>query len=197
MLGPTRATEQAFEISLKQRSKSSQVFRHRLLAAGLRKHPVNRWHRQHACRVYEGMKRTIVDGIYKGIKKIAMGSSSLVCAITWGRQYRCSYSSPCCPVCYVVLSSFSPASVISLLHASSPLMFGLPILLVLAMSTTSTHLIMCPSFILITWSYRFSCFSVIFLNSCTILVAPLMLISDLFSPRHFANSSQHPNLIYF
>ena len=75
---------------------------------------------------------------------------------------------------FVALSSFNPACVISLLHASFHRRFGRPLLLFPGMSTSSILLTMCSSFILITWPYHLSRFSVIFLNACTTLVVPLM-----------------------
>ena len=76
---------------------------------------------------------------------------------------------------FVALSSFNPASVISLLHASFHLRFARPLLLLfLGISTSSILLTTCSSFILLTWPYHFSCFSIIFLDACTILVVPLM-----------------------
>ena len=75
---------------------------------------------------------------------------------------------------FVALSSFNPACVISLLHASFHLRFGRPLLLFLGMSTSSILLNMCSSFILLTWPYHFSRFSVIFLDACTTLVVPIM-----------------------
>ena len=66
---------------------------------------------------------------------------------------------------FVALSSFNPACVISLLHASFHLRFGHPLLLFPGMSTSSILLTVCSSFILLTWSYHFSRFSVIFLSN--------------------------------
>ena len=66
---------------------------------------------------------------------------------------------------FVVLSSFNPASVISLLHASFHLRFGRPLLLFPGMSSSSILLTMCSSFILFTWPYHFSRFSVLFLDA--------------------------------
>ena len=74
---------------------------------------------------------------------------------------------------FVVLSSFRPTSVMSLLHASFHRRFGRPLLLFTGMSTSNILLTMCSSFILLTWPYHFSRFSVIFLDACTSLV-PLM-----------------------
>ena len=75
---------------------------------------------------------------------------------------------------FVVLSSFSPTSVMSLLHASFHLRFGRPLLLFPGISTSNILLTMCSSFILLTWPYHFSRFSVIFLDACTTPVVPLM-----------------------
>ena len=75
---------------------------------------------------------------------------------------------------FVVLSSFSPTSVMSLLHASFHLRFGRPLLLFPGISTSNILLTMCSSFILVTWPYHFSRFSVIFLDTCTTPVVPLM-----------------------
>ena len=73
------------------------------------------------------------------------------------------------------LSSLNPASVIIyLLHASVHLRFGRPLLLFPGMSTSSILLTMCPSFILLTWPYHFSGFSVTFLDACTTLAVPIM-----------------------
>ena len=77
---------------------------------------------------------------------------------------------------FVVLSSFRPTSVMSLLHASFHLRFGRPLLVFPGMSTSSILLTMCSSFILLTWPYHFSRFSVIFLDACTTLVVPLMCL---------------------
>ena len=62
----------------------------------------------------------------------------------------------------------------SLLHASFHLRFGHPLLLFPGMSTSSILLTMCSSFILLTWPYHFSSYSVIFLDACTTLFVPLM-----------------------
>ena len=75
---------------------------------------------------------------------------------------------------FVVLSCVSPTSVISLLHASVHVRFGCPLLLFPGMSTSSILLTICSSFILLTWPYHFSRFSVIFFDACTTLVVPLM-----------------------
>ena len=75
---------------------------------------------------------------------------------------------------FVVLSSFRPTSVMSILHAYFHLRFGRPLLLFPGMSTSSILLTMCSSFILLTWPYHFSRISIIFLDACTTLVAVLM-----------------------
>ena len=75
---------------------------------------------------------------------------------------------------FVVLSSFRPNAVMSLLHASSHLRFGRPLLRFPGISTSSILLTMCSSFILLTWPYHFSRFSVIFLEACATLAVPLM-----------------------
>ena len=75
---------------------------------------------------------------------------------------------------FVVLSSFSPASVVSLLHTSFHLTFGRPLLLFIGMSTSSICLTMCSSFILLTWPQHFNRFSVIFLDVPLDHVAPQM-----------------------
>ena len=89
------------------------------------------------------------------------------------------------------LSSFNHASVISLLHASFHLRFGRPLLLFPGMSTSSIHLTMCSSFILLTWPYHFNRFSVILLDACTPLVIPLMcsfrILSLLVTPHFHLN----------
>ena len=70
---------------------------------------------------------------------------------------------------FVALSSFSLASVISLLHATFPLRFCRPLLLFPGMFTSSMLLTMCSSFILITWPYHFSCiYLVISVNLITV-----------------------------
>ena len=88
---------------------------------------------------------------------------------------------------FVVLSSFGPTSVMSLIHASFHLRFGLPLLILPGMSTSNILLTMCSSFILLTWPYHFSGFSVIFLDACTTLVIPLMcsfrILSRLVTPH--------------
>ena len=75
---------------------------------------------------------------------------------------------------FVVLSSFTPTYAMSLLHVSFHLMFGCPLLLFPGMSTSSILLTMCSSFILLTWPYHFSRFSVIVLDASTTLVVLLM-----------------------
>ena len=75
---------------------------------------------------------------------------------------------------FVVLSSFRPTSVMSLLHASFHCRFGRPLLLFPGMFISNILLTMCSSFILLTWPYHFSRFSVIFLDACTTIVVPLM-----------------------
>ena len=86
-----------------------------------------------------------------------------------------------------MLSSCNPACVISLLHAFFHLRFGHPLLLFPGMSTSSILLAMCSSFILLTWPYHFSRFSVIFFDACTTLVVPLMcsfrIVSLLVTPH--------------
>ena len=74
----------------------------------------------------------------------------------------------CCP-----LWMFRPTSVISLSHASFHRRFGRPLLFP-GISTSTILLTMCPSFILITWLFHFSHFSVIFLDAFTTLIGPLM-----------------------
>ena len=71
---------------------------------------------------------------------------------------------------FVVLSSFRPISVMSLLQASFHLRFGRPLILFHGMSTSSILLTVCAPFILLTWPYHFSRFSIIFLDACTTLV---------------------------
>ena len=61
-------------------------------------------------------------------------------------------------VLLIVLSTFSPASVISLLRAVIHLMFGRSLLLFPGMSISSILLTMCSSFILITRPYHSSSF---------------------------------------
>ena len=82
-------------------------------------------------------------------------SSSLACPVIWGRGYSClsSFSILSC-----VLSSFSPASVISVLHAPFHHRFGYSLLLFPGMSTSSNLLTMCSSFIRLTWQCHFSRF---------------------------------------
>ena len=75
---------------------------------------------------------------------------------------------------FVVLSSFRPTSVMSLVHASFHRRFGRHLLLFPGMSTSNILLTMCSSFILLTWPYHFSRFSVIVLDPFTTLVVPLM-----------------------
>ena len=110
-------------------------------------------------------------------------SSSLACPVIWGRRYSWwSYSSmlpclSCCPLethlCHVSLAC----------HRR----FGRPLLLFPGMSTSNILLTMCSTFILLTWPYHFSRFSVIFLHSCTTLVVPLMcsfrIVSLLVTPH--------------
>ena len=73
-----------------------------------------------------------------------------------------------------VLSSVRPTCVMSLLHASFHRRFGRPLLLFPGISTSNILLTMCSSFILLTWPYHFSRFSVIFLEACTTPVVPPM-----------------------
>ena len=75
---------------------------------------------------------------------------------------------------FVVLSYFRPTSVMSLLHASFHRRCGRPLLLFPCMSTSNILRTMSSSFILHTWPYHFSRFSVIFLDACTTLFVPLM-----------------------
>ena len=86
-----------------------------------------------------------------------------------------------------MLSSFSPSSVLSLLHAYFHLRFGLNVLLFPGMSTSSILHNKGSYFILIIWPYHFSRFSVIFLDVCTTLVVPLMcsfrIVSLLVTPH--------------
>ena len=87
----------------------------------------------------------------------------------------------------LVLFPLRPTSVMSLLHASFHLRYGRPLLLFPGMSTSNILLTMCSSFILLTWPYHFSRFSVIFLDACTTLVVPLMfsfrIVSLLVTPH--------------
>ena len=93
-------------------------------------------------------------------------------------------------VLFVALSSFNPASVMCLLHASFHLRFGLPLLLFPAMST------MCSSFILLTWLYHLSRFSVIFWDAYTTLAVPLMCSFRILSLRtSISASSSHLLLV--
>ena len=71
-------------------------------------------------------------------------------------------------------------------HAAFHLRFGRPLLLFPGMSTSSILLAMCSSFVLITWSYHLSCFSVIFLDACggTTLVVPLTCLLLAITMRH-------------
>ena len=80
----------------------------------------------------------------------------------------------CLPPCtlFVVLSCFSPTFVVDLLQASFHLRSGRPLLLSPGMSTSIILLTMCSSFILLP--YRFSHFSVVFLDACATLVVPQM-----------------------
>ena len=100
---------------------------------------------------------------------------------------------------FVVLSSFNPASVISLLHAYFHLRFGRPLLLFPGMSTSNILLTMCSSFIVLTWPYHFSHFSVIFLDAWTTLVDPLMcsfqILSLLVTPQSISASPSHSLLV--
>ena len=90
-----------------------------------------------------------------GTRILHTSSSSLACPIIAGIACL-AYSA-----LFVVLPSFSPAHVIFPLHASFHLRFGLPLLLLFhGMSTSSILLTMCSSFILLTWPYHFSRFSV-------------------------------------
>ena len=92
---------------------------------------------------------------------------------------------------FVVLPSFIPIAVMSLLHASFHLRFGRPLLLFPGISTSSILLTMCSSFILLTWPYHFSRFSLIFLEACTTLAVPLMcsfrILSLLVTPHNHLN----------
>ena len=66
----------------------------------------------------------------------------------WGRRYSWWFLHA---ALFVVLSSFRPISVMSLLHASFHLRFGRPLILFPGISTSSILLTMCSSFILLTW----------------------------------------------
>ena len=101
-------------------------------------------------------------------------------------RYSCLAFPPCFPVCCVVLfqsrlchislkpvfhgACFAPNPLQNTLHgkralqASFNLRFGLPLLLVPGMSTSSILLTACSSFILLTWPYHFRRFSVYFLE---------------------------------
>ena len=87
---------------------------------------------------------------------------------------------------FVVLSSFRPTFVMSLLHASFHRRFGCHLLPFPGISTSNIILTKCSSFILLAWPYHFNRFSVIFLDACTTLVVPLMcsfrIISLLVTP---------------
>ena len=82
--------------------------------------------------------------------------------------------SPCCPVCCVVLFQPHLCQILSLFQASFYLWFCRPLLLFPGMSTSNILLTMCSSFILLTWPYHFSSFSVIVLDTCATLVVPLV-----------------------
>ena len=77
-------------------------------------------------------------------------------------------------VLFVVLFSFRPTSVMSLLHAYFHRRLGRPLLLFPGMCTSNILLTMCSSFILLTWPYHSSRFSVILLDACTTLVVHRM-----------------------
>ena len=96
-------------------------------------------------------------------------SSSLACPVIWGRRYSWSMILFLHATLFVVLSSFRPTCVMSLLHASFHRRFGCPLLLLFPGMSNLTFkiLTMCSSFILLTWPYHFSRFSVIFLDACT------------------------------
>ena len=67
------------------------------------------------------------------------------------------------------------------------------------MSTSSILLTMCSSFILLTWPYHLSRFSVIFSDSCISLVVPIMcsflILSLLVTPHIHLRSSSHSLLV--
>ena len=91
-----------------------------------------------------------------------------------------------------MLSSFSLASVSSLLHASVHRRFGRPLLLFPGMSTSSIILNMCSSFILLTWpsvSLQ-SCFRNFHVRLHHSFFVPLMWTFRIFS----ITASQHPHL---
>ena len=121
-------------------------------------------HLQHSCRLV-----SLHGHITKGV------SSSLACPVIWGRRYGWLASSSILLRLLRCLLS-TPASVISLLHASLHRMFGRPLLLFLGMSASSILLTMSSSIILLIWSYHFSRFSVTFSDACTALVVPLMCL---------------------
>ena len=75
---------------------------------------------------------------------------------------------------FVVLSSFRPTSVMSLLHASFHRRFGRHLILFPGMSTSNILLTMCSYFILLTWPYHFIRLYAIFLDACATLVVHLM-----------------------
>ena len=128
-------------------------------------------------------------------------SLSLACPVISSRRYHCLLSSSMMPRLLCCLLS-ACLSHISLLQASFHLWFGHPLLLFPGMSTTSILLTMCSSFILLTWPYHFSHFSVILYDACTTLVVTLMcsfrILSLLVTPHIHLSilisfNSSHPS----
>ena len=97
---------------------------------------------------------------------------------------------------FVVLSYFCPASVISLLHASFHLMFGL-ILLFPGMSTSSIILTMCYAFIILTWPYHFRPFLKFSWTLAPLLCPYNVEITDRIPLCHSAHPSQWNIIIVY
>ena len=94
---------------------------------------------------------------------------------------------------FVALSSFSPASVISLQHASFHLILDLTRLLSPGVSTNTILLTMCCSFILLTWLYHVSRFFCNFLGRLHHTCCPSnVFILDRIPPCHSTHPSEHP-----
>ena len=83
---------------------------------------------------------------------------------------------------------FCPLSTLYLSHSSFHLRFGSPLLLFHDISTSNILLTMCSSFILLTWPYHFSRFSVALLTYFLTTVAnELQLFSNRFNSNETAS----------
>ena len=96
-------------------------------------------------------------------------SSSPACPVIWGRRYSWLASSSILPCLLCCPLSATPQAYLSYTHLSILCLAAL-----FFFSSSSILLTMCSCFILLTWTYHFSRFIVIFLDAFTTLVVPLM-----------------------